>query len=90
IRRVLALGNLLPRLRQLYAQEKLDVATIRQLTLASKSQQRDWLALYDDPNGWPPYGRELKSWLLGGETIAARHALFDVDASGIATIADLF
>jgi len=49
IARVLALGNLLPRVRSLYAAEKIDRATVRHLTLASKSQQRAWLALYDDP-----------------------------------------
>src|SRR3546814_16212142 len=50
IARVLALGNLLPRVRSLYASEKIDRATVRHLTLASKSQQRAWLALFDDPD----------------------------------------
>jgi ParB/RepB/Spo0J family partition protein len=40
ISRVLALGNLLPRVRSLYAAEKIDRATVRHLTLASKSQVR--------------------------------------------------
>src|SRR3546814_20810281 len=47
IARVLALGNLLPRVRSLYAAEKIDRATVRHLTLTSKSQQRAWLALYE-------------------------------------------
>lgn len=38
IRRILALGNLLPRIRDLYRAEKIDRATVRHLTLASKSQ----------------------------------------------------
>jgi len=32
----------------------------------------------------------LKAWLFGGQSVPVRHALFDVEASGLATIADLF
>ncbi len=64
VRRVLALGNLMPRIRDLYRKEKIDAATVRHLTLASKSQQRAWLALYDDPDTYVPTGRQLKAWLL--------------------------
>ena len=71
IRRVLALGNLLPRIRHLYAQEKIDRSTVRHLTLASKSQQKAWLALYDDPDNYTPTGHQLKAWLFGGQSIAA-------------------
>lgn len=90
IRRVLALGNLLPRIRSLYAQEKIDRTTVRHLTLASKSQQKAWLALYDDPDNYTPTGHQLKAWLFGGQSIAARHALFELDAFDGATVADLF
>jgi len=90
VRRILALGNLLPRIRALYAGEAIDRATVRHLTMASKRQQRDWLALHDDPGQRAPTGPSLKAWLTGGQTIPASHALFDVDASGLATVADLF
>ena len=90
IRRVLALGNLLPRIRDLYRKEQIDAATVRHLTLASKSQQKAWLALADDAESYLPTGHQLKAWLFGGASIAASHALFDVEASGLATIADLF
>jgi ParB family chromosome partitioning protein len=90
IARVLALGNLLPRIRSLYAAEKIDRATIRHLTLASKSQQRAWLALYDDPDTYVPTGHQLKAWLFGGQSIPARFALFDLDGFKGATVADLF
>jgi ParB/RepB/Spo0J family partition protein len=63
IRRVLALGNLLPRIRNLYRDEKIDRTTVRHLTLASKSQQRAWLALHDDPDAHAPSGHQLKAWL---------------------------
>lgn len=90
IRRVLALGNLLPRIRNLYAQEKIDRTTVRHLTLASKSQQKAWLALYDDPDAYAPSGHQLKAWLFGGQSIAAKVALFDLESYAGATVADLF
>jgi len=90
VRRVLALGNLLPRIRAMYAREEIDRATVRHLTLASKSQQRAWLALADDPDAYLPTGYQLKAWLFGGQSISTRHALFDVAASGLAVVADLF
>jgi len=90
VKRVLALGNLLPAIRDLYRKERIDAATVRHLTMASKSQQRAWLALADDENAYLPTGHQLKSWLFGGQSIPVKHALFDVEASGLATIADLF
>jgi len=90
IRRVLALGNLLPRIRDLYRAEKIDRTTVRHLTLASKNQQKAWLALYDDPDAYVPTGHQLKAWLFGGQSIAAKVALFDVESYAGATIADLF
>lgn len=90
VKRVLALGNLVPRIRDLYRREEIDAATVRHLTLASKSQQKAWLALYDDPDSYVPTGYQLKAWLFGGQSIKAAHALFDIEASGVATVADLF
>ncbi|RHW18189.1 chromosome partitioning protein ParB [Sphingomonas gilva] len=90
VRRVLALGNLLPRIRDLYRAEKIDGATVRHLTLASKSQQRAWLALYDDADSYVPTGHQLKAWLFGGQSISTKHALFDVDAYAGQTIGTLF
>ncbi|MEG3178216.1 ParB N-terminal domain-containing protein [Sphingomonas sp. RB3P16] len=90
IKRVLALGNLLPRIRTLYAAQKIDRGTGRHLTLASKSQQRAWLALLDDPDAGAPVGHQLKAWLFGGQSIAAAHALFDVATYAGAIVTDLF
>ncbi len=90
VKRILALGNLLPRIRDLYRRDAIDAATVRHLTLASKSQQKAWLALFDDPQTWCPTGHQLKVWLFGGASIKVDHALFDVEASGLAVIADLF
>jgi ParB family chromosome partitioning protein len=90
VKRILALGNLLPRIRSLYANEKISAGTVRHLTMASKSQQRAWLALFDDANAYCPQGQQLKNWVFGGGAISAAHALFDVEASGLSIIADLF
>src|SRR3546814_14468465 len=86
----MSLGNLLPRIGTMYAKEEIDRATVRHLTLASKSQQKSWLALADDDNAYLPTGHQLKAWLFGGKSIPVRHALFDVEARGLAPIAALF
>lgn len=90
VKRILALGNLLPRIRDLYRRDKIDGATVRHLTMATKGQQKSWLALFDDADAYVPTGHQLKAWLFGGQSIKAEQALFDVEASGLATIADLF
>jgi ParB family transcriptional regulator, chromosome partitioning protein len=40
VKRILALGNLLPRIREAYRAEEIDAETIRHLTLATKAQQK--------------------------------------------------
>lgn len=78
IRRVLALGNLLPRIRELYRRQEIDATTVRHLTMASKTRQQEWLRLFDDPDSRAPTGHYLKSWLLGGQTIETKVALFEI------------
>jgi ParB family chromosome partitioning protein len=90
VKRVLALGNLLPRIRDLYRHGEIDRTTVRHLTLATKAQQKSWLALALDPDAYAPMGHQLKAWLFGGHSIPVGHALFDVAASGLAIVADLF
>lgn len=90
VRRTLALGNLLPRIRTLYRRNEIDAGTVRQLTLASKARQREWLALADDPEAYAPRGSQLKAWLFGGASIVTSVALFDLAAYPHAIVADLF
>ncbi|MDC7812831.1 ParB/RepB/Spo0J family partition protein [Sphingomonas koreensis] len=90
VKRTLALGNLLPRIRTLYRSEAIDAVTVRHLTLASKAQQRDWLALVDDPDTHAPTGHQLKAWLFGGASISCHVALFDLAGFGGEIVADLF
>ena len=90
VKRILALGNLLPRIRSLYRGGDIDAGTVRHLTLASKSQQKAWLALFDNEGAYCPTGHQLKGWLFGGTAIAVKHALFDVAETKAAIVADLF
>ncbi|MDG5487688.1 ParB/RepB/Spo0J family partition protein [Sphingomonas sp. BGYR3] len=90
VKRTLALGNLLPRIRNLYRSEAIDAVTVRHLTLASKTRQREWLAMLDDPDTRAPTGHALKAWLFGGASISTRVALFDLAGFEGEIIADLF
>lgn len=90
VRRVLALGNLLPRIRDLYRRERIDAASVRHLTMASRQRQRDWLALFDDPDQRAPGGHQLKAWLFGGQSISTSVALFDLSTYAGQIVATLF
>ncbi|WP_327752442.1 ParB/RepB/Spo0J family partition protein [Sphingobium sp. SJ10-10] len=90
VKRTLALGNLLPRIRNLYRADRIDAVTVRHLTLASKAQQREWLAMLDDDDRHAPVGQNLRAWLLGGATISTKAALFDLASYGGEIVSDLF
>lgn len=90
VKRILALGNLLPRIREAYRAEEIDAATVRHLTLASKAQQKAWLALFEDTDAYAPRGSQLKGWLFGGASIATSVALFDLASYSGQTVTDLF
>ena len=90
IKRILALGNLLPRIRTAYRDGEIDKTSIRHLTLATKAQQKTWLALFDDPQASIPHGHQLKAWLFGGASISTSVALFDLETYEGRIIDDLF
>jgi ParB family transcriptional regulator, chromosome partitioning protein len=90
VKRTLALGDLLPRIRQLYRAEEIDATSVRHLTLATKAQQKAWLALYDDEEAYTPHGYQLKAWLFGGASISTSVALFDLADYKGRIVADLF
>ncbi len=89
VKRTLALGNLLPRIRSLYRKSEVDAATVRHLTLASKARQQQWLGLFDDPQAYCPTGHQLKAWLFGGASIPVSAALFDLADYEGDVVADL-
>jgi len=90
VEQVLALGNLVPKLRDLYRREDIDPASIRLLTMASKARQKEWLALAADPNAHAPLGMRLKAWLFGGASIPVSAAIFGLDAYPGEIVTDLF
>ncbi|MER8522712.1 hypothetical protein NKH56_25565 [Mesorhizobium sp. M1076] len=90
VKRILALGDLSPKIREAYRREEIDTETVRHLTMASKAQQKDWLALYADPDQHAPRGYQLKQWLFGGQSISTKVALFAVDDYGGLIVSDLF
>ncbi len=88
VRQTLAIANLLPRIRDLYRADDLDSSDLQLLTMATKTQQRDWLKLWDDNNA--PTGHGLKGWLFGGAAIATKVALFDLASYSGKIVGDLF
>ncbi len=89
VKRTLALGNLLPRIRNLYRAERIDAVTVRHLTLATKARQREWLALLDSESDHAPTGQNLKAWLMGGAAISTKAALFDLESYAGEIVSDL-
>jgi ParB family transcriptional regulator, chromosome partitioning protein len=90
VKRRLAIANLAPKIRQLYRNEDIDAETLRALTMASKQQQKDWLALYEDEEQQAPLGQGLRRWLLGGQNISTKNALFDLAIYQGEIVSDLF
>lgn len=90
VKRRLALANLLPVIRKAYAEEQIDRRTMTALTLATKAQQADWLALFESEDGYAPRGQQLKAWLCGGEHITTDKAIFAIEDYSGAILSDLF
>jgi ParB family transcriptional regulator, chromosome partitioning protein len=90
VKRILALGNLLPRIREAFRAEEIDAPTVKHLTLATKAQQKAWLALFEDKDGYVPRGSQLKAWLFGGASISTSTALFDLADFDGAIVKDFF
>lgn len=90
VKRRLAIANLLPKIRQAYRAEEIDGETLRALTLATKQQQKEWLALFEDPEQQAPRGSYLKRWLLGGSQIPTTNAMFDLASYTGEIVSDLF
>jgi ParB family chromosome partitioning protein len=84
----LAIANLLPAIRELYREQHVDTGDLRLLTLATKTQQRDWLRLFK--NDEQPSGSDLKGWLFGGAAIRTKFALFDLAPFAKKITGDLF
>lgn len=90
VKRILALGNLLPRIREAFRAEEIDAETVKHLTVASKAQQKAWIALFDGEDSYAPRGAQLKAWLFGGGAISVKAALFDLAAYEGQIVTNLF
>jgi ParB family chromosome partitioning protein len=90
VKKRLAIANLISPILNAYRRGDIDASTLRELTMASKAQQKAWLALLRDPDQYAPTGYLLKKWLFGGAEIPVSAALFPVDRYDGNIITDLF
>lgn len=86
----LAIANIIGPILTAYRRGDIGAETLRVMTLASKRQQQDWLALFRDEEDHAPQGYALRQWLFGGQQIPVENALFDVEDYIGAIVADLF
>ena len=89
VKRRLALGSLIPDVRDAYTNQQIDAGSIRALTMATEEQQTEWLALFNSDD-YCPTGNQLKAWLTGGGVITTDKALFDVTEYSGTILTDLF
>lgn len=86
----LALGRLHGPILTAYRTGDIDARDIRILTMATMKQQKAWWSLVKDDEAYVLTGQRLKDWLFGGAHIPTSNAIFDVEASGLTIVSDLF
>ena len=74
----LAIANLIGPILTAYRKGDIAAQTVRILTMATKSQQKKWMALFTSEDERAPEGYRLKCWLFGGAEISTEAALFDL------------
>jgi ParB family chromosome partitioning protein len=89
VKRRLALGSLIPDVRDAYSNQQIDAASIRVLTMATEERQAEWLELFNSDD-YCPTGHQIKAWLTGGGVITTDKALFDVSEYTGTILTDLF
>lgn len=77
VKKRLAIGNLLPKIRQMYRNEDIGAKELQLLTMATTAKQKDYVKAFETGKGFPQ-NWQLKEWLLGGAAIKTAVALFDV------------
>ena len=90
VKKRLAIAGLITPILTAYRKGDIDPPTIRQLTLATRAQQKAWLELFRDPDNFAPTGHRLKAWLFGGAEIPVSMALFPVEQYDGNIVSDLF
>ncbi len=90
VKKRLAIAGLIRPILTAYRKGDIEPSTIRHLTMATKAQQKEWLALFRDPDQFAPTGYLLKEWLFGGAEIPVTSALFPVERYDGNIVSDLF
>jgi len=90
VKRRLALGALIPDVKEAYTNQQIDAASIRVLTMATEEQQAAWLELFNSDDYCPTGTHQLKAWLTGGGVITTKVALFNVAEYKGTILTDLF
>lgn len=89
VRKRMALGNLLPKIRQMYRNEDIGAKEVQLLTMATTAKQKEYVKAFETGKGFPP-AWQLKEWLFGGSAINTRVALFDLADYNAPIANDLF
>jgi ParB family transcriptional regulator, chromosome partitioning protein len=79
VRKRLAIARLVPAIHRAYRDERINAAELQTLTLATRKQQAEYLALLDDRERNAPPHHRLKAWILGGQEICTDAALFPLE-----------
>ena len=79
VKKRLAIARLIPAIHRAYRDERINATELQTLTLATKKQQAEYLALHDDPKKNAPPHYKLRAWILGGQEISTDAAVFPLD-----------
>lgn len=85
-----ALADLHPPILNAYRRDEVSAGDLRNLTMATKKQQKAWWKLFTSKDDHAPTGYRLKSWLFGGDEIPVSNALFDLEGYKGVVVSDLF
>jgi ParB family chromosome partitioning protein len=77
VKKRLALGNLLPKIRQMYRNEDIGAKELQLLTMATTAKQKQYVKAFETGKDFPQQW-QLKDWLLGGSAIKTTVAIFDL------------
>jgi ParB family transcriptional regulator, chromosome partitioning protein len=86
----LAIANLYQPIRNAFRRDEFNAETLQILTMATKTQQKEWYKLLTSEDAYAPQGHRLKNWLFGGEQIPVANALFEVAEYKGTIVSDLF
>lgn len=89
VKKRLAIGNLIPKIRQMYRDEHIGAKELQLLTMATSAKQKLYVKAFETGKDLPQHW-QLKDWLLGGSAIKTGVALFDLTDYKAPIANDLF